>query len=318
MAAGQKQQLEVQGRTLAISNAGKVLYPEAGFTKAHVIDYYVRVSDYLLPHLKNRPVTLKRYPEGVRGGHFYEKDAPRYTPSWVRTFPVPRRMGGTDIRYILINDLPTLVWCANLANLEIHPFLHRVPKIDTPSAVVFDLDPGEGMGVLDCARVAFLLKNVLERLDLRSFPKVSGSKGIQLYVPLNRSARYDATGPFARGLAQKLAAEHPDLVVAEMAKTVRKRKVFIDWSQNSDFKTTVGVYSLRAKQAQPYVSMPVTWDELRKAERNGGEASLYFTPGTAIERLERTGDLFAEILTLKQKLPAASRTARSPSGPPAG
>lgn len=310
MGAGQKQQLEIQGRTVAISNAGKVLYPETGFTKAHVIDYYVRASDYLLPHLKNRPVTMKRYPDGVRGGHFYEKDAPRYTPDWVRTFPVPRRAGGTDIRYILINDLPSLVWCANLANLEIHPFLHRVPRIDTPDAVVFDLDPGEGMGVLDCARVAFLLKDVLERLGLRSFPKVSGSKGMQIYVPLNRRERYDATGPFARGLAKMLSSEHPDLVVAEMAKALRKRKVFIDWSQNSDFKTTVGVYSLRAKQAQPYVSMPVTWEELRHAAGKGGEASLYFTPGAAIERLEKTGDLFAEVLTLKQKLPV--RTAPRP------
>jgi bifunctional non-homologous end joining protein LigD len=154
------ERLTVEGRSITISNPGKVLYPAANFTKAHVIDYYVRVAPYILPHLEDRPVTLKRYPDGVGGENFFEKDAPGYTPVWVPTFPVPRRAGGADIRYILLNDLPTLVWSANLATLEIHPFLHRVPEIDTPTAVVFDLDPGEGTGVLDCARVAFLLKDI--------------------------------------------------------------------------------------------------------------------------------------------------------------
>lgn len=303
MAARTTSRIDVEGRSLAISNAGKVLYPAAGFTKGHVIDYYVRVSGWLLPHLKDRPVTLKRYPEGVRGKHFYQKDAPRYTPEWVRTFPVPRRTGGKDIRYIVIDDLPTLVWCANLANLELHPFLHRVPRIDRPDAVVFDLDPGEGMGVLDSSRVAFLLKEVLDRLGLRCFPKVSGSKGLQLYIPLNGAAQYDATQAFARDLAALLAREYPESVVSDMSKAVRKSKIFIDWSQNSDFKTTVGVYSLRAKQEQPWVSVPVSWEELRAAVAAGREERLYFAPDAVLKRLEKTGDLFAEVLTLRQKLP---------------
>jgi bifunctional non-homologous end joining protein LigD len=307
-----KHQLTVGGRQIDVSNLEKVLYPAAGFTKAQVIDYYIRVSAYLLPHVKNRPVTLKRYPDGVRGPHFYEKDAPRFTPGWVKTYPVPRREGGADIRYILINDLPALVWCANLANLELHPFLHRAPHLDRPLSMVFDLDPGEGADVLTCREVAFLLKNVLERLQLRSFAKVSGSKGIQVYVPLNRpKATYGVTQPFARTVAELLAREHPDLVVSEMAKNLRARKVFIDWSQNSDYKTTVGVYSLRAKSPHPYVSMPVTWDELKKASRD----SLCFEPEAALARLEKSGDLFAAVLEIKQTLPAEFAAA-APAQPP--
>src|SRR5438132_7667672 len=182
-------QLEIEGQSITLSNPDKVLYPAAGFTKAQVIDYYVRVSEYLLPHLKDRPVTMKRYPDGVTGSHFYEKNAPKYTPDWVKTFTVPRRNGGT-IRYILINNLATLVWTSNLANLEIHPFLHCAPKIDRPNYIVFDLDPGEGVDVLTCGEVAFELKAMLEDLDLQSFAKVSGSKGMQLYVPLNTPVTY--------------------------------------------------------------------------------------------------------------------------------
>jgi bifunctional non-homologous end joining protein LigD len=296
--------LEVEGHNLSISNPDKVLYPGAGFTKTHVIDYYVRVSDYLLPHVKDRPITLKRYPDGVQGAHFYEKDAPAYTPAWISTFPVPRRTGGTDIRYILINDLATLVWCGNLANLEIHPFLHRVPDINAPTEVVFDLDPGEDADILTCAKVARLVKAVLEKLELQCFAKVSGSKGIQLHVPLNTPVNYSITQSFARTLAELVASEHPDLVVSEMAKSSRKGRVFIDWSQNSDFKTTVGVYSLRAKQDRPFVSMPVTWEELLRAERSRNAGRLYFEPEAALKRLSKTGDLFAPVLTLRQQLPA--------------
>ena len=292
------------------------MYPAVGFTKAQVIEYYVRIADFLLPHLKDRPVTLKRYPDGIGGQHFYEKDAPAHTPDWVKTFPVPRRMGGTDIRYVLINDLPTLVWSANLANLEIHPFLHRVPHIDRPSFLVFDLDPGEGADVLTCARVAFLIRERFERMELQSFAKVSGSKGLQLYLPLNGSATYGSVGPFARKLAQTLEESHPDLVISEMARHARRGKVFIDWSQNSDFKTTVGVYSLRAKRPEPYVSMPVTWDELDAAGKAGRASRLDFPPEAALARLQKQGDLFAPVLRLKQKLPpqaALESTARPQS-----
>jgi bifunctional non-homologous end joining protein LigD len=290
-------ELEVEGRRIAVSNLDKLLYASASFTKANVIDYYIQVSRWLLPHLKDRPVTLKRYPDGVGGEHLYEKDAPTFTPEWVKTFPVPRRAGGQPIRYILINDLPTLVWVANLANLEIHPFLHRAPEIEVPTYVAFDLDPGEGADIWACTEVALLLKAVFDDLKLKSFVKVSGSKGLQIYVPLNKPTSYAVTQAFARTLAELLARQHPKLIVSEMAKAVRRNKVFIDWSQNADFKTTVGVYSLRAKRTTPFVSAPVTWDELERADH------LYFQPDAALERFQRLGDLWAPVLTTKQQLP---------------
>ena len=300
-----KQELTVNGRKIPVTNLDKVLYPAAHFTKGQVIDYYIRVADFILPQLRDRPVTLKRFPDGVRGEFFYEKDAPKFTPDWIRTFPVPRRgRSHTDINYIVIDDLPTLVWLANLANLEIHPFLHRVPHLDRPTAIVFDFDPGEGANVLDCARVAFLVRDLLAELNLKSFPKVSGSKGLQLYVPLNvPSATYTVTQPFAKTLAELVAERHPDLVVATMAKAGRRGKVFIDWSQNSDFKTTVGVYSLRAKSAQPFVSMPVDWQELEDSVKADDADHLYFKPKAALQRLEKLGDIFKPVLSLRQKLP---------------
>jgi bifunctional non-homologous end joining protein LigD len=306
--------LDVAGRQVSITNPDKVLYPEAGFPKARVIDYYVRVSDWLLPHLADRPVTLKRYPDGVRGQHFYEKNAPSFTPAWVRTFPVPRRAGGPDINYVIIDDLATLVWSANLANLEIHPFLHKVPHIDRPSMVVFDLDPGDGADILRCAAVALLLKDVFDDLKLRSFPKVSGSKGMQIAVPLNTPVTYAATQSFARAVAQWIEREHPELAVEEMAKEARRGKVFIDWSQNFDFKTTVGVYSLRAKRSHPFVSVPVSWDELRLALNKTDAAGLYFTPDAALARVKEEGDLWAPVLKLKQKLPSGRSAKTFASG----
>jgi bifunctional non-homologous end joining protein LigD len=310
--ARKKQEIEIDGRRVALTNLDKVLYP-SGFTKGQVIDFYVRMSDYVLPHLAGRPITLKRYPDGIHAAHFYEKDAPRYTPDWVRTFDVPRRNGGS-IRYIVIDELATLVWCANTANLELHPFLHKAPHIDRPTAVAFDLDPGEGTDVLTCARVAFWLKEVFDGAGLASFAKVSGSKGMQVYVPLNTAVTYERTQPFAKSLAERMEREHADCVVSAMAKAKRAGKVFIDWSQNSDFKTTVAVYSLRAKRDEPYVSMPVTWEELRRAVRENDAASVMFDPEAAFARLEKRGDLWAEVLTLKQKLPAelkASKTVRA-------
>jgi bifunctional non-homologous end joining protein LigD len=297
------EELNIGGHNVRLSNLDKVLYPENRFTKAQVIDYYIRVSPYLLPHFKDRPVTLKRFPDGVGGQFFYEKDAPKFAPKWVNKFPVPRRAGGTDICYVLINDVATLVWCANAASLELHPFLHRVPEVQQPTSVVFDLDPGEGADVLKCAEVAFLLKDVLGRLGLQCFPKVSGSKGIQMYVPLNTAVTYAVTRPFARALAELLAKQQPKLIVAEMAKSERTKKVFIDWSQNADFKTTVGVYSLRAKRSRPFVSLPVTWDELQGALDERQTDGLYFEPESALKRLEWIGDLFARVLEIQQSLP---------------
>ncbi|HUS09768.1 MAG TPA: non-homologous end-joining DNA ligase [Pyrinomonadaceae bacterium] len=304
MADVSKQRIIIEGRAISLSNLDKVLYPGRRFTKANVIDYYVRVAPFLLPHLKNRPVTLKRFPEGVYGEFFYEKDAPSFTPPWVKTFPVPRKnKAEPEIRYILINNLPTLVWLANLANLEIHPFLHRVPKLDRPTAMVFDCDPGEGADVLTCARVALMLRDVLRELGLESIAKVSGSKGIQVYVPLNSAVTYDVTQPLAKALAELLEEREPKLIVSKMPKVFRSKKVFIDWSQNAEFKTTVGAYSLRAKVHRPYVSMPVDWDELNTALKRNKKELLYFKPEGALERLETLGDLFAPVLSLVQKPP---------------
>jgi bifunctional non-homologous end joining protein LigD len=302
--AGKKEKFTIAGREIAVSNLDKLLYPGGRFTKAKVIDYYIRVAPFLLPHLKNRPVTLKRFPDGVFGEFFYEKDAPAFTPEWVKTFPVPRKnKSGAEIRYILINDLATLVWLANLANLEIHPFLHRVPKLQRPTSMVFDCDPGEGADILTCARVALLLRNLLEELQLKSFTKVSGSKGLQVYVPLNSATIYDVTQPLAKALAELLEEREPKLVVSKMPKVFRAKKVFIDWSQNAEFKTTVGVYSLRAKIHRPYVSMPVEWDELSTALKKNNKDGLYFKPEEALARLESQGDLFEPVLSLVQKLP---------------
>jgi bifunctional non-homologous end joining protein LigD len=302
--------LKIGKRQLAISNPTKVFYNAGKFTKLDVVKYYQRVAPYLLPHFRNRPVTLKRYPNGIHGDVFYEKDAPSFKPDWVKTFPVPRREGGPDINYILINDRETLAWTANIAALELHPFLHRVPHLDRPTHAVFDLDPGEGAGLGECIEVVFLLKDVLTKLRLKSFPKVSGSKGIQLYVPLNTPVSYSATQLFAKTIAELLEREHPKLVVSDMAKNLRHQKVFIDWSQNADHKTTVGVYSLRAKRDHPFVSMPVKWSELKKGKID----ALYFEADDAIKRLKRTGDLFAPVLKLRQRLPAqfASRTETKP------
>jgi bifunctional non-homologous end joining protein LigD len=302
------EQVRVDGRRVPVSNLDKILYPGEKFTKAKVIDYYVRIARFLLPHVKNRPVTLKRFPDGVFGEAFYEKDAPAFTPTWVKTVAVPRReTPGPDIRYLLINDLPTLVWLANLACLEIHPFLHLASRLNRPTSIVFDCDPGEGANILDCARVALMLREVLDELSLDSLVKVSGSKGLQVYVPLNSPVTYDETQPLAKAIAELLAQREPKLIVSEMPKRLRTKKVFIDWSQNTDYKTTVGVYSLRAKTHRPYVSVPVRWDELTTALKNGDAEELFFTPQEAIERAEKLGDLFKPVLKKVQRLPAELR-----------
>jgi len=292
-------------KELALSNLDKIMYPETAFTKGQVIDYYKNIARYILPHIEDRPLTMKRFPNGVGGQHFYEKDAPSHTPAWVKKFQVPRTSENSLINYILVNDLPTLVWSTNLANLEIHPFLAKVPHIERPTMVVFDLDPGDGADILKSCEVAFLLKDLLDRLALKSFVKVSGSKGIHLHVPLNTNVTYEATQPFAKSLAQLLENEHPALVVSEMPKAKRKGKVFVDWSQNSEHKSTVAVYSLRAKAKRPFVAMPVSWDELSKALKQKNAAALFFEPDVALKRAQKTGDLFAPVLELKQRLPKA-------------
>ena len=291
-------------RPVTFSNAGKVYFP-SGFTKGEMIRYYLDVAPHILPHLEDRPVTLIRFPEGVKGESFYEKNAPKHAPDWITTFQVPRRHHEGHINYILINNAETLAWCANLGAIELHPFLHRVPNIDTPTHVAFDLDPGEGSDIFTCIDVALILQDVFDGLGLESFPKVSGSKGVQIYVPLNTDVTYDATQPFAKSVAELLEQQHPKLIVSAMSKALRKGKVMIDWSQNSQSKTTVSVYAMRAKRDEPYISMPLTWREIKRAQKVRNWDALYFTPAEAVRRLKKVGDLFAPVLQVRQELPEA-------------
>ena len=297
-----KSQLKIGNKTLEVSNLDKVFYPKTGFTKGQTIDYYIRVSPVLLPHLKDRPITLKRYPDGVDGLFFYEKRCPPHRPDWVETHEVPRTEGG-KIDFCVMNSLPALVWAVNLADLELHVFLHRAPKIMQPTAVVFDLDPGAPADIIDCCRTALQLKSLLEKAKLESFPKTSGSKGLQVYVPLNSAVTYDQTKAFARALAGELERASPDTIVSKMQKSLRKGKVFVDWSQNDDHKTTVCVYSLRAKE-RPSVSTPIEWDEVETALKKNQADMLDFAPEDVLSRIDKSGDLFAPVLELKQNLPS--------------
>jgi bifunctional non-homologous end joining protein LigD len=300
-----REHVEVDGRELALSNLKKVFFPENGFSKGEVIAFYSEIAATVLPHLRDRPLTLKRYPDGVEGEHFYEKNAPSHTPSWVKRFAVPRSEGGGHIHYVLCNDKPTLVWVTNLGDIEKHVLLARAPDISCPTSLVFDLDPGEPADVLDCGRVALHLNEVFASLGLECFVKVSGSKGLHLTVPLNTTTSYEVTQSFAKTIAELGQRQLPDGVVSDMSKELRRGKVLIDWSQNSDFKTTVAVYAMRAKRGGPFISMPITWDELSRAVKKGSDKELFFTPAAAIKRIKRLGDLFEPVLSLKQEIPKA-------------
>jgi bifunctional non-homologous end joining protein LigD len=294
--------VDVEGKRLTLSNLDKVLYPATGFTKGQVIDYYARIAPALLPHLKGRPVTMKRYPDGVDGEYFYEKNAPKHRPEWVKTAPIWSRHNRRHINYLLVEDLPTLIWLANLASLEIHPSLALAEDINCPTMMVFDLDPGAPANIVQCSRVGIWLRDIFEHWGLECFPKTSGSKGLQIYVPLNTPTTYDVTKPFAHALAQLLEHEHPELVVSDMKKEVRTGKVFVDWSQNDEHKTTVSLYSLRARE-HPTVSTPVTWEEVERALKKKDARLLVFEAPQVVERFEKMGDLHAPVLRLKQKLP---------------
>ena len=285
----------------------RVLYPN-GFTKDDAVRYYRAVAKWLLPHLRGRPLSFLRFPDTVRGESFWEKDAPSFTPAWVKTVAVPRRSGTSDIHYVVVDNVKTLAWIADAGGIELHPFLHRTTNVARAASMVFDLDPGEGASLDECREVALILRDALGQIGLRAWPKVSGSKGLQVYVPLNGTATHEATEPFARMLATELARLHPKRITARMAKQFRTRKVFIDYSQNAGFKTTVSVYSLRAKRDRPYVSMPVTWDEVE----DGG--ALEFEPEEAVARLKKVGDLFAPVLRVRQKLPFDAGGGRRAAG----
>jgi bifunctional non-homologous end joining protein LigD len=286
-----------------VSNLDKIFYPSVNFTKGQVIDYYIRISPVLLPHLKDRPLTLKRYPDGVTGGFFYEKRCPPYRPDWVKTAPVWSDRHETEIHFCLVNDLPSLVWAANLGDLELHTFLAKAENVERPTMMVFDLDPGVPADIVSCARVGLWLHESLSDLKLKSFPKTSGSKGLQIYVPLNTPVTYDQTKALSHQLAEQLEREHPELVVSKMGKSLRSGKVFVDWSQNDRHKTTVCAYSLRAKE-QPTVATPVEWDEVEAALKKKDAARLSFDSDEVLKRVEKSGDLFEPLLKLKQKLSA--------------
>ena len=291
--------VEVDGRQLSLSNLDKVMYPATGFTKGQVIDYYTRVAPALLPHLRDRPLTLKRYPNGVEGGHFYEKQCPSHRPDWVRSEPVELR--SKTIQFCVCDELPTLVWLANLADLELHPSLSKVPEVERPTLMAFDLDPGPGTGLAECCEVALILREALARLELECFAKTSGSKGIQVYVPLNvDDVDYDhGTKLLSNALARHLESEHPKLIVSSQRKELRKDRVLIDWSQNDEHKTTVSVYSLRARE-RPTVSTPLSWDEVEEGDAD----ALIFEAEDVLARVEEHGDLFAPVAELNQRLPA--------------
>jgi bifunctional non-homologous end joining protein LigD len=279
-----------------------VLWPETGFTKGQAIDYYARIADAMLPHLRGRPLTLKRYPNGVEAGSFYEKRCPGHRPEWVETAAIWSGRNEGDIDYCLCNEKATLIWMAQLAALELHPSLSLAAEIERPAVLAFDLDPGAPAGILDCCRVALQLRELFAGLDLECFPKTSGSKGLQVYVPLNSDITYERTKPFAHAVAQALERAEPKRVVSRMAKKLRKGKVLVDWSQNDQHKTTVAVYSLRAKE-RPTVSTPVEWREVEQATKRSDPDSLSFEATDVLKRVDKRGDLFAPVLELRQELP---------------
>ncbi|MEU5988483.1 non-homologous end-joining DNA ligase [Spirillospora sp. NPDC047418] len=301
--SGAKTTVEVDGQQLALSNLDKDLYPD--FTKGEVIDYYARIAPVMLPHLKDRAATRIRWPDGVDGGKFFEKNAPSHTPDWVRTATVPSpgsTRGRETLDYVVVDDLPTLVWCANLAALELHVPQWRLGprgKVHAPDLLVFDLDPGAPATITEACEVARLLRGLLAEDGLESYPKTSGKKGLHLYVPITEPAEAERTSEYAKSIAQRLAEAHPRLVVAKMEKRLRKGRIFVDWSQNNPAKTTVAPYSLRAA-SRPSVSTPVTWDEIESCE---DAADLLFGPGDVLARVDEHGDLLRPLLEDHRPLP---------------
>jgi bifunctional non-homologous end joining protein LigD len=297
------QQVTVGNRRLKVTNLDKVLYPKTKTTKAEVIDYYARVADVILPHLKGRPLTLKRYPDGVDRFNFFEKNCPKHRPEWVKTTPiyVDRRAG--EIDFCLCENRATLIWMAQLAALELHPSLSKSTRMEQPTVLAFDLDPGPPAGLVECCKVALRVRELFGAFGLEGFPKVSGGKGLQVYFPLNTKVTYEQTSPFAKAVAQLLEQQTPKEVVSKMAKVDRRGKVFVDWSQNHQKKTTISVYSLRARE-RPTASIPIHWREVERTAKGGDTEKIRFEIPGAIKRIEKEGDLFEPVLKLKQKLPA--------------
>ena len=294
-------EVTVDGRVVRVSNPQKVLWPKTGTTKADLVDCFAAIAPTLLPHLEGRMLTLKRYPEGVEGQHFYEKQCPKHKPDWVRTARV--RLESKTIDFCLVEDTATLVWLAQLADIELHTSLARAATQDRPTMMVFDLDPGPPADIVACSEVGVWLHGMFEGLGLQSFAKTSGSKGLQVYVPLNGDVTYDDTKGFSKAVAELLEAEAPDKVVSRQRKELRTGKVLVDWSQNDEHKTTVNVYSTRARDA-PTVSTPVTWEEVGDCHESGDPGRLVFTTADVLRRVTSEGDLFAPVLSVTQRLPS--------------
>ncbi|MDQ2940159.1 MAG: non-homologous end-joining DNA ligase [Actinomycetota bacterium] len=309
--AAQARQVEVDGRELKLTNLDKVLYPKAGFTKGEMIDYYARIADAMVPHLSGRAVTLRRFPEGVENTEaaFFEKRCPKHRPKWVKTATVTAGPHAGKIDFCVCDGRPTLIWMAQLATIELHPSLSVARRPAQPTVLAFDLDPGPPANVVDCCRIALQLREMFGHFDLQCFPKTTGSKGLQVYLPLNTKSHYDETKPFARALAQ-LLEKQTGTVVSKMSKDIRKGKVFVDWSQNHPRKTTVAVYSMRARE-RPTVSTPVSWEEVERCAKKGNPDLLVFEASDVLKRVEKHGDLFAPVLKLEQKLPSFAKLERS-------
>jgi bifunctional non-homologous end joining protein LigD len=293
----------VSGRSLTIRHLDRVVYPRTGTTKGELLDYYVRVADVMLPHLRDRLLHMHRYPEGVEGPRFWQKACPEHRPEWLPTAPVWSREKQADIRYCVVNELAALLWAVNLGSIELHTSLHRRDDLDRPTTLTFDLDPGDGAGMLDCCEVGLRVRDMFADVGLRSFAKTSGSKGLQVYVPVNTEVAYSETKPLAKSIAELLERTAPDAVVSRMAKSLRSGRVLVDWSQNTEHKSMVCAYSVRAKQ-RPTVSAPVGWDEVEAAVDAGDAGALVFEMDDVIDRVADRGDLFEPVLTLRQPLRA--------------
>jgi bifunctional non-homologous end joining protein LigD len=302
VSAGTSLQVEVGGRSLNLSNLDKVLYP-SGFTKSQVIDYYARIAPYALAHLTNRCLTFRRYPNGTDTDGFFEKRCPKHRPEWVQVGLGPGDRGG-EIGYCRLDEPAAMVWAANMAAIELHAPMAAASDIETPLALVFDFDPGAPAAISECCQIALAVRDVLAAVELRGWCKTSGSKGLQMYVPLNTSATHEHAASFALAVGQVLERQMPDRVTTTMAKAVRPGKIFVDWSQNARHKTTIAPYSLRARP-EPTVSTPVTWDEVEACAADPVAEPLRFDAAAVLERVERRGDLFADVLRIEQKLPTA-------------